>query len=119
MVAMVCGVVGIASLATAYDAARASYTIQLWAMPVILVSVCALVPYMGSIVAQANRARFPLLGVRTAHWGVLGLCAAVGLAIALPKPVPVEVAIALVGVAVVLVAVERLRARQPRDIRER
>lgn len=74
-----------AGLALAYDHARASMTIQVVFASLLFPSIFLIFPYLGSIAIHGfgNRG-YPLLGVRAAALGCVGLAAMIGLAIAAP-----------------------------------
>jgi len=110
------GSLGLGSVALAVDEPRASFVMQLWALPLIFVSALALGPYLARILSQAWSGYRPIRGVRMAQAGVLGLTASVGIAVVLVKPFPVPAATGLVVLSLVMLAID---LRRSRDIRER
>ena len=102
---------GLASIAIADDAQAANHTIGVWALPLILVSIVLIGPYLVSIVAQAS-GTFPLLGVGAAHLGVLGFCVLVGLSVVAVRPLPVEAAAVVVVASIGALGVEAYGRRR-------
>jgi hypothetical protein len=74
-----------AGLGLTYDPSRASATIQIAFLALLVASIVLISPYMLGIVAQAfGTLLFPLLGVRAAAAGCAGFAAMIGLAMARP-----------------------------------
>jgi hypothetical protein len=77
--------IGVAGLALSYDELRATRTIGILAIAVLIASLIAIGPYLGSIVAQGVGAvSFPLVGVRVAAAGCAGFALLIGLAVSSP-----------------------------------
>jgi len=97
-----CVAFAVVSLLLSYDDPRTTHVVDLWALPTILVSLGALSPYLMSIVAQSLGADIPILGVRTAHAGVLGLTASSGVAVALARGADAIGGFVFLGLAVAI-----------------
>jgi hypothetical protein len=74
-----------AGLALSYDPSRASATVQIAFLVLLVASIALISPYMLGIVAQAfGNLSISLLGVRAAAAGCAGFAAMIGLAMARP-----------------------------------
>lgn len=94
-----------AGLGLMYDASRASATIQIAFLILLVASIALISPYMLGIVSQAfGNLSFPLLGVRAAAAGCAGFAAMIGLAMA--RPLEPLAGIVWVGAGLALIALQ-------------
>jgi hypothetical protein len=107
-------VLGGASLAVAYDTPKAQHALGVLAALLLLPSLAAICPYMGSIGRQAFVPDFPTLGVRTAFVGCVGFATLIAIALVDARPLAPALAAIVLVAGILLGIADGIRGRTNR-----